>query len=56
MNWCERSRVDYLFGLARNARLTAEIEAELVEAQDEATRTGKSARRFHDFTWRTLDS
>ena len=56
MNWCERSRVDYLFGLARNARLTAEIEAELVEAQDEATRTGKPARRFHDFTWRTLDS
>lgn len=56
MSWCETNRVDYLFGLARNARLTAEIEAELAEAQDEAICTGKPARRFRDFVWTTLDS
>ena len=29
MSWCERNQVDYVFGLARNARLEAEIAAEL---------------------------
>ena len=56
MAWCEANRVDYLFGLARNARLAAEIEAEMAEARDEAETTGKPARRFRDFTWSTLDS
>ena len=26
MAWCEANRVDYVFGLARNARLAAEID------------------------------
>jgi hypothetical protein len=56
MVWCETNKVDYLFGLARNARLVAEIEAELAVAEAEALRTGKPARRFKDFTWSTLDS
>ncbi|HEV2186903.1 MAG TPA: IS1380 family transposase [Stellaceae bacterium] len=56
MAWCEAHRVDYLFGLARNARLEAEIAAELGAAQAEAERTGQPARRFKDFTWSTLDS
>lgn len=42
MVWCETHGVDYLFGLARNDRLTAEITAELAEAQTESERTGKS--------------
>src|ERR1700693_1213605 len=46
MGWCEAHGVDYLFGLARNDRLTAEIAAELAEAQTESERTGKPARRF----------
>src|SRR3954463_6991806 len=29
MAWCETNRVDYVFGLARNPRLTAEIETEM---------------------------
>ena len=29
MLWCEQNRVDYVFGLARNKRLEAEITAEL---------------------------
>jgi len=56
MVWCEQNRVDYVFGLARNKRLVAQIEAELAQAQAEATTSGKPARRFKDFMWTTLDS
>jgi hypothetical protein len=56
MAWCEASRVDYLFGLARNDRLVDEISGELAEAAAESRRTGKPARRFKDFMWTTLDS
>ena len=56
MCWCELNRIDYLFGLARNERLTAAIAAELQEAQQLGERTGKPARRFKDLTWSTLDS
>jgi len=56
MAWCERNRVDFLFGLAKNARLIAEIERELAEAQAESAATNRPARRFKDFRWSTLDS
>jgi hypothetical protein len=56
MVWCEANAVDYLFGLARNARLAAEIEAELAEAAEESRRTGEPARRFKDFMWQTRSS
>ena len=56
MAWCEQNRVDYLFGLARNARLVAMIEEELAAARAAAEKTGRPARRFKDFQWSTLDS
>jgi hypothetical protein len=56
MAWCEETRVDYVFGLARNARLVAMIEAELADAKAAAEKTGHPARRFKDFQWTTLDS
>ena len=56
MAWCERSRVDYVFGLARNDRLVAAIAAEMAEASAECRATGRAARRFRDFLWSTLDS
>lgn len=56
MAWCEQNRVDYLFGLARNTRLVAMIEEELAAARATAETTGRPARRFRDFQWRTLDS
>jgi hypothetical protein len=56
MAWCEANRVDYVFGLARNARLAAEIATELTAARAAAEKTGKPARRFRDFRWSTLDS
>lgn len=56
MVWCEQNRVDYVFGLARNPRLADEIAAELAEAEEEARRTGKPARRFKEFLWSTRES
>jgi len=56
MRWCELNGVDYLFGLARNVRLTAAITAELEAARHHSERTDRAARRFKDFTWSTLDS
>jgi hypothetical protein len=56
MVWCENNGVDFLFGLAKNSRLVGEIEGELAQAAEQSRRTEKSARRFKDFIWRTLDS
>jgi hypothetical protein len=55
MAWCEANRVDYLFGLARNTRLSATLATEMAAARAEAEQTGKPARRFRDFAWRTRD-
>jgi hypothetical protein len=56
MAWCEAHGVDYLFGLARNMRLEAEIADELAEAAADSQATGQAARRFKDFLWTTRDS
>ena len=56
MAWCENNRVDFVFGLARNARLVDEIYVELAQAEEEALRTGRPARRFKDFVYQTLGS
>ena len=63
MHWCELHGVDYLFGLAKNGRLTAAIAGELAAARQHSEQTGQHseqtggpARRFKDFTWSTLDS
>jgi hypothetical protein len=56
MAWCETNRVDFVFGLARNARLVHQIETELAQAEAEASRTGKPARRFNDFPYSTRES
>jgi hypothetical protein len=56
MAWCEANRVDFVFGLARTTRLVEEISIDLAWVEDEAARTGTSARRYKDFRWSTLDS
>lgn len=56
MGWCEANGVDYVLGLARNARLRARIEAELAEAAAEQAETGEAARRFTEFSYRTRES
>lgn len=54
MAWCEANRVDYAFGLARNARLVEAIADELSQAEEEASRTSAPARRYKDFRYATL--
>src|ERR1700729_2056480 len=56
MAWCEATRVDYVFGLARNDRLEQAIIAELINATIESIRTGKTARCFKDFSYATLST
>ncbi len=57
MHWCEgEPRVDFLFGLAKNDRLKAEIEAEMAQAKKQHQDTGKAARVFKDFRYQTRDS
>ena len=56
MSWCEANGVDFLFGLAKNERLVAEIAAELAAAQEESKASGQPARRFKEFSWSTRDS
>lgn len=56
MAWCEDNGVDYIFGLAKNARLVRTIGSELAEAAAESRLTGKPARRFKDLVYRTRNS
>ena len=53
---CEANGVHFLFGLAKNDRLIAEIKTELDQAAVQSRRTGKPARRFKDFRWTTRSS
>src|SRR5205823_5996866 len=53
MAWCEANGVDYLFGLAKNDRLIAEIKTELARAAAKSRRTGRPERRFKSFMWMT---
>ena len=56
MGWCEQNRVDYVLGLARNARLQREIERAMQKAKQEHQSTGKAARLFAEFSYRTKKS
>ena len=56
MAWCEANRVEYIFGLARNARLEAEIAEELAEAEAKAKESGGAARVFKELRYQTRKS
>jgi hypothetical protein len=56
MAWCEANGVDFLFGLAKNERLIAEIKTDLERASAKSRRTGRPERRFKDFMWTTRNS
>ena len=56
MLWCEQNRVDFVFGLARNARLETRVAAALQEARTMAEATGRPARVFRDFLWSTKET
>ena len=56
MSWCEASGIDYVFGLARNARLQRALGAELHAAALESSRTGQPARCFKELSYATRRS
>jgi len=54
--WCENNEVGYVFGFARNQRLRRIIGRAMQEAKQEHRRTGKPARVFCEFAYRTKKS
>ena len=57
MAWCEANKVDFVFGLARNARLEERIADALDEAKGLSQASGgQPARTFRDFDWSTKES
>jgi len=56
MSWCEQNSVDYLFGLQRNQRLRRIIGAQMHQAHTLHQSTGKAARVFAEFDYRTHKS
>jgi hypothetical protein len=52
--WCEAHGVDYVLGLARNARLLEELTPALVRAREQAVLVGGTARVFAEFSYRPL--
>jgi Transposase DDE domain group 1 len=51
MNWCERSGVHYVIGLARNARLQAQVQYAQLMLQDEYRRMGVKQRWVSQFDY-----
>jgi len=51
MNWCESNKVDFLFGMAKNKRLSRIIGGELHAAMEQWNKTGKPARIFSEFSY-----
>jgi len=56
MSWCEKHGVDYVLGLARNARLERAITSEMEQARVESERTASPYRSYKDFQYQTLES
>lgn len=56
MAWCETNGVDFVLGLAKNARLQRILGKELHEAKVRHEATGQASRVFKDFTYRTRKS
>jgi hypothetical protein len=56
MTWAEAQGVDYVFGLAKNARLIALIPDELAAAAAQCAATGVPARVFAERMYQTHDS
>lgn len=56
MRWCEENGVDYVLGLAKNARLLRIVGQELHEAQVLFGETKQATRVFKDFVYQTKKS
>jgi hypothetical protein len=56
MAWCEANQIDYAFGLARNKRLGRILGAQMQQARMQHKTTGKPARVFAEFSYKTCTS
>lgn len=56
MTWCESQGIDYVFGLAQNARLKQQIEAEMEQAAQQYAQTQTAARVFQQFFYSTQET
>jgi hypothetical protein len=56
LSWCEENGVDYVVGLAQNARLLREIVAAGAQAAAQFQQSGKAARVFTEFDYQTRNS
>jgi hypothetical protein len=56
MSWCEANEVKYLFGMAKNRRLLKRITHTMKKARRDWACSGRAARRFIQFSYRTRNS
>lgn len=54
MRWCEEHEVEFILGLARNARLEKALEGAFERAEKLCDEETESVRVYEDFTYRTL--
>jgi hypothetical protein len=54
--WCENNDVDYVVGLARNARLERLLEPAMERAEERCAKTGKPARLYEEIRYRTRET
>src|SRR3984957_2301739 len=53
MAWCESENMDYILGLAQNARLKKQIAPQMAQAQAQYEQSKEPARVFTDFLYAT---
>ncbi len=57
MAWCEgREGVDYILGLAQNARWKQAVKQQQERSRRRGLRNGEKSRRYRDFRYRTRES
>ena len=56
MSWCEANGVKFLFGMAKNRRLLKRITRTMKKAKRDWVSSGRAARRFIQFSYRTRNS
>jgi len=56
MSWCEANEIDFVFGLAKNARLSEAIGPQAEAARQACRQSGQTERIFGDFWYQTRDS
>jgi hypothetical protein len=56
MAWCQTEGLDYIFGLAQNARLKKLIEGQMAQAEKQHAETKAPSRVFSEFFYSTKDT